>query len=229
MPKNGIKLRQPGLPEFFAWEAMKVDMKYRIIACNVFKKDLLRILGDGHGHELVFLDFGFHRRPAKLRERLQALIRQRGDVGAILLLYGYCGGTMKLQATDIPVVMPKAHDCFDIMLGREERLALFQEEPGTYFLSEGWVRNDRTPAERIEDLKGGFAGDDEIIQAIYSGYHRILFVKTGAETEDCVARARRSAQEMTWSFEEKTGVLPFMNKMVSGTWDDDFVVLAKRR
>ena len=100
-------------------------MRYRIIACRVFEKELAGLLGRNHGHELLFLEFGYHRRPRVLQERLQELVGRPGDMDAILLLYGYCGGTMNLRAGNVPIVIPRCHDCFDIMLGPDAAAGTF--------------------------------------------------------------------------------------------------------
>lgn len=42
------------------------------------------------GTETVFLEFGLHDSPNKLKNKLQKEIDQRGDVDAILLGYGLC-------------------------------------------------------------------------------------------------------------------------------------------
>lgn len=204
-------------------------MRYRIIACRVFEKELAGLLGRNHGHELLFLEFGYHRRPRALQERLQELSARPGDMDAILFLYGYCGGTMNLRAGNVPIVIPRCHDCFDIMLGPAQRRALFDEEPGTYFLSEGWLRHDRTPSERILELARKYSRDGrpetgEMINRLYAGYRRTVLVRTGAETDESRLRARRICQDLPWKYEERDGGLVHMNKMISGAWDDDFVV-----
>ncbi|MEW6738820.1 MAG: DUF1638 domain-containing protein [Nitrospirota bacterium] len=201
-------------------------MRFLVIACKIFEREINKMLGDGHGHSIVMLDFGYHKMPFVLQQRIQAIIDNASDVDAILLLYGYCGGTLKLDTADLPVVMPKAHDCFDMMLGSNERFSLFSDEPGTYFLSEGWVRRDGTPFEKVRGARKRLKDDDDkIIEEMYSGYKRLLFVRTGIETEESILRARRAATEMGWQFEEKIADLPIMKKLFSEEWDSDFIVM----
>lgn len=201
-------------------------MRFLVIACKVFEKEINKMLGDGHGHSIVMLDFGYHKMPFVLQQRVQEIIDNASDVDVVVLLYGYCGGTLKLGTVRLPVVMPKAHDCFDIMLGSSKRYSIFLEEPGTYFLSEGWVRKDGTPFEKISCARKRLKEtDDRIIEDMYSGYKRLLFVRTGIETEKSLLRAWRAADEMGWQFEEKTTDLLIMKKLFSGEWDSDFIVM----
>lgn len=201
-------------------------MRFLILACKIFEREISKILGDGQGHSIIMLEFGYHKMPVILQQRIQEIINNASDVDAVLLLYGYCGGTLKLNTRDLPVIMPRAHDCFDIMLGSNERFSLFSDEPGTYFLSEGWVRKDGTPVEKIRGVRKRLKdNDDKIIEEIYAGYKRLLFVRTGIETEENLLRARHAADEMGWRFEEKIADLTVMKKLFSGEWDREFIIL----
>ncbi len=201
-------------------------MRFLILACKIFEREISKILGDGHGHSIVMLEFGYHKMPVILQQRIQEVIDNASDVDAVLLLYGYCGGALKLIAKHVPVIIPNAHDCFDIMLGSNERFSLFSDEPGTYFISEGWVKKDGTPIEKIRGARKRLKdNDDKIIEEIYAGYKRLLFVRTGIETEESLLRASHAADEMGWRFEEKIADLTVMKKLFSGEWDREFIVL----
>ena len=147
---------------------------------------------------------------------------------AVLVLFGYCGGTLHLEPRDAPVVVPKANDCFDLLLGAEARLNVFSEEPGTYFMSEGWVQSDGTPAEKQRGLLKQFGREKDLIESIYAGYRRLCFVRTGVETERSIGRARQSAVDLDWTFTERQADLALMKKALAGSWDDDFIVMRRR-
>lgn len=201
-------------------------MRFLIVSCKVFEGEIKRILGDNHKHSIVMLDFGYHRRPVLLQQKLQHIIDSASGVDAVLLVYGYCGGSLKLDARNLPVIIPRVHDCFDIMLGVDRRFRLFSEEPGTYFLSEGWVRKDGTPIEKIWGIQKRLKNsNDKILNEIYAGYKRIVFVKTGVETVESILRARHAAVELGWRFIEEDSNLDVMKKLFSGQWDRDFIIL----
>ena len=201
-------------------------MRYLIAACRVFEKEIHEMLGDAHEHALIMLDFGYHRRPLILQQKLQEIIDSAKGVDAILLLYGRCGGVLNLKARSAPVVIPRVNDCFDLMLGCRERFSIFSDEPGTYFLSNGWVQKDGTPYEKADKMKRRLGRlDIKIMEDIYSGYRRIFFVRTGIETEEDILRARHSSDEMGWKYEEKKADLAMIKKLFSGAWGSDFIVL----
>lgn len=201
-------------------------MRYLIVSCRVFEKEIREIFGGMCEHTLIMLDFGYHRRPVTLRQKLQEIIDSARGFDAILLLYGHCGGVMNLKAKSVPVVIPRVNDCFDMMLGCSERFSIFRDEPGTYFLSNGWLRNDGTPCEKVDKMKGRLGRfKNEIAEEIYLGYRRLFFVRTGIETEEDILRARHSSDKMGWKFEEGKAGLSMMRKLFSGEWGSDFIVL----
>lgn len=200
-------------------------MSLLVVTCGVFEKEMKALLPDRGDHRLIVLDMGYHRTPKLLQQRIQDVIDHEGNAGAVLVLYGYCGGILNLEPRGVPVVIPKAHDCFDLMLGAEARFSAFAEEAGTYFLSEGWVYKDGTPAEKLRGLRKKHPRDHELIHSIYAGYRRLCFVRTGTESKASIQRAKRSAVDLDWTFTERRAGMTLIRKALAGTWDDEFIVL----
>lgn len=107
-------------------------MRLKLISCAVFKPEL----GET---DAVFVPIGEHAAPERLRARLQAEIDSAQGVDAVLLLFGLCGNaTAELTARDVPVLIPRAHDCAGILLGGMERWrAVFGERPSRPYRSAG--------------------------------------------------------------------------------------------
>jgi hypothetical protein len=108
-------------------------------------------------HDVVVarLSASLHAEPATLRERIQAKVdRADPSADAIVLAYGLCGGaTAGVEARDVPLVLPRAHDCATIFLGSRDRYQREHEAtPGTY-----WYTRDQL--ERGNALKGWLLGD----------------------------------------------------------------------
>ncbi|MCI0469375.1 MAG: DUF1638 domain-containing protein, partial [Nitrospirae bacterium] len=194
-----------------------------VIACEVFEKEL-RGLCKGADHRLMLLQFGYHKSPNALQKRLQGIIDGADGFDAVLLLYGYCGGTLRIKANKTPIVFPRCHDCFDIMLGSEKRLSLVEEEIGSYFLSEGWINKDGTPIDKIAAAMKRMSdkGDlniewtqEELIREFYPGYKRLIFVKTGFETTESITKAELAANKLGWEFHEKDADLSIMQRLLN--------------
>lgn len=200
-------------------------MSVLIVTCEALEQEIKALLPDKEVGRLVVLNMGYHKKPKKLHHRIQEIIDRENNVEAVVVLYGYCGGTLKLKPRSALVVVPKAHDCFDLMLGPKARLTMFFEEPGTYFFSEGWARKDGTPEEKLQGLRQRYVQEESLIGSVYSGYRRMCFIRTGWETESSMVRAKRSCTALNWIYEESQAKLIMIKKAVAGTWDDDFILL----
>lgn len=200
-------------------------MSVLIVTCEALEQEIKALLPDKEVGRLIVLDMGYHKKPKQLHCRIQKIIDREDDVEAVVVLYGYCGGTLKLKPWRVPVVVPKAHDCFDLMLGPEARFTMFAEESGTYFFSEGWARKDGTPEEKLQGLRQRYAQEEDLIGSVYSGYRRMCFIRTGWETESSMVRAKRSCTALNWIYEESQAELIMIKKAVAGIWDDDFILL----
>ena len=118
-------------------------MKFKLISCNVFKREIeYAAARTKHECEIEFLELGEHARPSKLREMLQQRIDAAEGCDAVLLGYGLCGrATDGLAARNRPVVLPRSHDCCGILLGSRKRFEeLFRDMPSTPFSSNTTLR-----------------------------------------------------------------------------------------
>ena len=121
-------------------------MLLKLIACNVFIREAsLCVARSPHTIDVDFLELGEHVHPDRLREAIQAKIREtdsgKKSYDAILLLYGLCGNAgAGLRAGKTRLVMPRAHDCCTVLLGSRERFReLFQDNPSMAFSSVGYL------------------------------------------------------------------------------------------
>ena len=120
-------------------------MHLKLIACNVFQREACYCLARSpHVIDPEFTELGEHIRPEKLRSLLQAAIDRASASGrydAILLLFGICGNAgVGLRAGDIPLIMPRAHDCCTVLLGsRQSFKEHFGDAPSTPFSSTGYM------------------------------------------------------------------------------------------
>ncbi|MFQ6099237.1 MAG: DUF1638 domain-containing protein, partial [Armatimonadota bacterium] len=119
-------------------------MRLKVIACEVLYREL-HVLATECGHEvqLAFQKFGLHDEPDKLRSETQRAIDETPSDGVdyIALGYGICSnGLAGICAREIPLVIPRAHDCITLFLGSKERYAEeFRRHPGTYYYTAGWI------------------------------------------------------------------------------------------
>jgi len=178
------------------------------------------------------LDFGLHLRPEKLREALQAKIDEASLGAEVLLLgYGLCSmAVVGLQARTAQLVIPRVDDCIAIFLGS---CAAYQQqarqEPGTYYLTKGWIEAGDTPFAEHQQLveRYGEQKARRMTSLMLKNYRRLAFINTGQyESVRFREEARRTAEAFNLNFEEIDGSAALVQKMVSGPWDGEFVVVA---
>ncbi len=209
-------------------EAASNFSRTKVIACATVIEEMLPLLPPEISYEI--LDFGLHLNPGNLRDTLQNTIdAASATADTILLGYGLCSmAVVGLKATDCTLVTPRVDDCIAIFLGSR---AAYQEqssrEPGTYYLTKGWIEVSDTPFEEYKRLveRYGQPRAERMIKLMLKHYTRLAYIDTGQHDQ---ARyrdyARRTAEQFGLRFEEIDGSDSLVRKLLLGPWDDDFVV-----
>jgi hypothetical protein len=202
----------------------------RIIACATVIEEIQPFLPGDVSFEV--LDFGLHLRPEGLRKVLQEKIDESSQMAdALLLGYGLCSmAVVGLQARTAHLVIPRVDDCIAIFLGScAAYKKQARQEPGTYYLTKGWIEAGDTPFEEHKALieKYGEEKAKRMTGLLLKNYKRLAFINTGQyEIEHYQAYARQTAEQFNLRFEEIEGSSALVKKMVFGPWDDEFVVVA---
>jgi hypothetical protein len=202
--------------------------RVKVIACATVIEEMLPSLPSDAAYEV--LDFGLHLTPDKLRTALQDSINAAGaGFDAIILGYGLCSmAVIGLTATNCTLVVPRVDDCIAIFLGSH---TAYKEqsgkEPGSYYLTKGWIAVGDTPFEEYKHLveRYGEKRARRMIQLTLKNYTRLAYIDTGQyEQERFRDYTRRTAAEFNLRYEEIAGSTALVKKMIYGPWDDDFVV-----
>jgi len=105
--------------------------------------------------EVQILEIGLHNEPEELHEEVQRAI-DATDAGSdyILLAYGICSnGLAGITARDVPLIIPRAHDCITFFLGSKERYSQeFAQHPGTHYYTCGWIEDKEGYQEEEESM-----------------------------------------------------------------------------
>ncbi len=200
-----------------------------VMACATVIEEMLPLLPPGMQHQVF--DFGLHVNPEKLRRTLQAAIDEAGPgYDTIILGYGLCSQAMiGIQARNSRLVVPRVDDCIAIFLGsRAAYRNQSQSEPGTYYLTKGWIEVGDTPFAEHERLiqRYGKERAERIIQLMLANYKRLALINTGQyELERYREYARRTAERFGLRYEEIEGSDGLVRKMIYGPWDGEFVMV----
>lgn len=201
----------------------------KVIACATVIEEMLPFMPAGMAYEV--LDFGLHLSPGKLKEKLQEAVDASCNAfDTILLGYGLCSmAVIGLQSRQCRLVMPRVDDCIAIFLGScQAYLEQSRKEPGTYYLTKGWIEAADTPFDEYERLvtQYGKLRADWVMNAMLKHYTRLVYIDTGqAEKSAYIDYARKTADQFNLRFEELSGSNALVLKLLNGNWDHEILVI----
>jgi hypothetical protein len=190
---------------------------------------MLPLLPPGVDHQV--LDFGLHVNPESLKRALQdAVDASAPPAGTIILGYGLCSqAVIGLRANGCTLVIPRVDDCIAIFLGSGEVYRQqFRAEPGTYYLTKGWIEAGDGPFAEHDRLVARYGQEkaEWVTHQMLKNYTRLALINTGQyELERYRTYARRTAIRFGLRYEEIAGSTALVKKMVHGPWDEEFVVV----
>ena len=228
-------------------------MNLKLIACEVFYREVcLCIAQSPHVIDVEFTEKGAHDQSDKLRSILQRKVDEASSgqkrYDAILLCFGICGNsTVGIQARDIPIVIPRAHDCCTIFLGSKQAFKEhFGNNPSQPFSSAGYMERGenylhesemgqsigmyKTYEEYVElygednakFLMETFKGSLEKTSDNKLYYIEIPETAHLGFAEKCRDLAARDGKE----FVALEGSMRLIRKMLDGKWDgEDFLIV----
>jgi hypothetical protein len=204
------------------------NSRTKVIACATVIEEMLPLMPPDLDYEI--LDFGLHLIPGNLKLRLQEAIDAAAtDYDTIILGYGLCSmAVVGLESRNCTIVVPRVDDCIACFLGsREAYNTQQQKEPGTYYLTKGWIEVSDTLLDEYNRSveKYGRERAERIMRIMLKNYNRLVYIDTGTENQDHYRDyARKVADKFNLRFEEIQGSNSLIYRTLFGPWDDDFVV-----
>lgn len=226
-------------------------MILKLISCEIFYREMCAAIARSpHRVDLEFLPKGLHDLPSgEMTAKVQAIIDSvpEGIYDAILLGYGLCNnGLTGIAARHCPLVLPRAHDCITLFMGSRRRYRdYFDANPGTYFLTSGWIERGETTGEladlsiqqqlgmhmTMEELIEEYGEDNAeyLYETLCNGtknYGRFAWIPMGVEPPQMEEDVRKQAEEREWDFETVPGDMTLIYQLVNGNWnEEDFLTV----
>ena len=217
-----------------------LEKKTYVIACAILAVDMKHSAEKlGLDISYKFLEAGLHNSPRLLKEKLQAAIDEISASGLcdrIIIGYGICGkGTIGIQSRNIPLSIPKVHDCIALFLGGDQAYKReFKKYPGTYYLSAGWCEEKTDPISQrkqwvnfgeqklnfndLVDEYGQAAAHQtfDFLNSWQKNYQRAAFIETGAKKSDRYERyAKEMADEYNWKYDKIQGSQALIKQLIT--------------
>jgi len=224
-----------------------LKLRLKLIACEILFRELCWAVARSPNRvDLEFLPKGLHDigqegMNGRLQEVLAGVDESLYD--AVLFGYGLCSnGLVGLRAQNVPLVIPRAHDCITLFFGSKERyLDYFQRHPGTYFKTAGWIERGEDleqlapksiqhrsgMVQSYEELVAKYGEDNakflyEELSDMTRNYGRIAFLEMGIEPDGRFeAIAREDAEKLGWKFDKLQGDVGLIRRLIDGPWEED--------
>ncbi|CVK19368.1 DUF1638 domain-containing protein [Sporomusa sphaeroides] len=201
-----------------------------ILACQTLRDELkLTIKETGVSFPTIYVESGLHNTPELLHKRIQEEINRIDNIDVILLLFGYCGNSLLgIKSDKAKLVIPKVDDCIPLLLGSCEARKNISKEMGTYFLTKGWLDYENNLLREYDRCieRYGQVRTSKIMKIMLGHYKRFMLIDTGAyPVEEVLPRTQAFAERLTMQHEVAQGSLRLFHKLLTGPWDEEFLVL----
>lgn len=227
-------------------------LRLKIIACDVLNREISYLASQSKNYtDVTFMSQGLHNTPDKLREMVQAEVdKANGDFpynyyntcpkyDYIILGYGLCSnGVVGITSKSVPMIIPRAHDCITLLMGSKELYkTTFEENPGTYWFSGGWIERGWQPSRikfetLLEDYTQRYGEDNaEFLVEMEQNWVK-EYKRAGLITWDCFNNneyyrdfTKNSSEFLGWDFMEFEGSRALMENILNGQFNDHEVLV----
>ncbi|MDR2340230.1 MAG: DUF1638 domain-containing protein [Deltaproteobacteria bacterium] len=181
-----------------------------VVTCDVVRSEMERAIGN-RDIPLKAMDYALHATPKEMPVKLNEAVSAMGASGCprVALGYGLCSnGTVGVKSEG-ELVIPRCHDCISMLLGSPERyMEVFNKCPGTYFLSDGWMRNAGDPLSTVELRYAPKMGEKRAMKGMaleIANYKYVCLINNGVGD---IRRLRERAKENCLAFKKEFMELP---------------------
>ena len=184
----------------------------------------------GTNYPIIEVDRNIHDRPKLLRSMVEeAIAKFPEDTDTILVAMGACGNCWAGMSFHGTLVIPRMDDCITILLHTDDEWHANLKKAGHFYVIDeeddhfSLVRMYEAMVERHGEKKA-----KKIAGMMFGNYTNVDIVDTGVF--DCfdeafVEKIKRDADFIQVPLAHVEGSNRIMEKLVSGDWDDQFIIV----
>ena len=219
-------------------------MRFQFIACKVMQREVYFCAARSKNIiDVVLMQQGLHDEPDNLRSEVQKALGRSSDIkgrkyDASLLGYGLCSNGIVGLGAEIPIVVPRGHDCITLLLGSKDKYRqYFDSHRGVYWYSRGWIETSDMPSRQryertLKEYKEKYGEDNaqylmEVEQNWMKEYNWATYIDWGfANCEKDKEYTKQCAEFLHWNYDELKGDSGLMQRLLDGDWgDEEFLVI----
>jgi hypothetical protein len=219
-------------------------MRLQFITCKVMQREAYYCAARSKNVvDVVLMEQGLHDEPDRLRTEVRKALENTHDIqkrpyDASLLGYGLCSNGIVGLSAEIPVVVPRGHDCITLLLGSKDKYQeYFDSHRGVYWYSPGWIESGKQPSKKryeklLEEYKEKYGDDNaqylmEVEQNWIKEYSWATFIDWGlTDSSEYKNYTKSCAEYLHWNYEELKGSPALMQKLIDGDWhESEFLVV----
>ena len=158
-------------------------MKTLILSCPTLKGELESALRQyGSQAKVIYLPATLHGEIQKIRPTLQGIIDGNKEFERIVILLSGCGGsTAGLRATTAELVIPKTHDCLDILLADKDTCQVAQRDVRGIYMTGSWyyyhMQTLLNADKLVEEM--GYEAAAVRLRSIFGSFNQFYIIDTG--------------------------------------------------
>ncbi len=220
-------------------------MRLQFIVCKVMRREAYYCAARSPNEvDVVLIAQGLHDEPDKLRAAVRDALGRTEDLqglkyDALLLGYGLCSNGIAGLSAEIPVVVPRGHDCMTLLLGSKEKYKeYFESHRGVYWYSGGWIETKSMPGrdryeKTLTEYEQKYGKDNaqylmEQEQNWMKEYEWATYIDWGfANAEKEKEYTRQCAEYLGWKYDEVKGDSGLMRRLVDGQWNEEEFLVVK--
>lgn len=210
-----------------------ITSKTTVIACSVLQRELEAVISH-RDIDLKLLDQDLHRTPQLMPLRIKEAISQAESEGAkrLILGYGLCSNGLAGITANRPLVMPRCHDCIAMIVGSPAKYRqLFRRNPGTYYLTAGWLDVGKDPLTIVEREYSASVGLEDamwVMNTELTHYTHFCYLKNGLGNDTFnKRRVLENCRALGKEYMELECTLDYFQALIDGPHPpDDFLSLS---